>query len=174
MVYDTAHLEASSIIPPQGGPRADSTTTLEMEGRWVGVYPAIVSNGGGGITLVGYLRIIISEHSITVYCDQYHYGPVYGVGEASGFMSVRAVVRNRCLVLGRDADVGLGGGTDRGVGGDIKGGDGDGLNRWEDTVANLILGTEHNDKLSYALGLELHHPIMIILEGHGGQLDRDI
>ena len=65
-------------------------------------------------------------------------------------MSVQAVVRNRCLVLGRDADVGLGGGTDRGVGGDIKGGDGDGLNRWEDTVANLILGTDPNYPLAYS------------------------
>ena len=43
--------------------------------------------------------------------------------------------------------------------------------RWEDTVEKFILGTEPNDTLSYALGLELHHPIMSMLGGHGGQLE---
>ena len=47
--------------------------------------------------------------------------------------------------------------------------DGDGyrrLIRWEDNVANLILGAYSNSHLAYAPGLELRHPIMSILGGH--------
>ena len=40
-------------------------------------------------------------------------------------------------------------------------------------MANTSLGTEHNAPLTYAPGLELHHPIMSMLGGHGGQLERD-
>ena len=49
--------------------------------------------------------------------------------------------------------------------------DGDRLNRWEDTVANVTLGTEPNSHLASAPGLELHHLIMSIIGGHGGRLD---
>ena len=44
------------------------------------------------------------------------------------------------------------------------------LVRWEYIVANVILGTEPNAPLAYAKGLELHHPIMSMIEGHIGQL----
>ena len=37
----------------------------------------------------------------------------------------------------------------------------------EDTVVNITLGTEPNATLSYALRLELHHPIMSKLGEHG-------
>ena len=55
---------------------------------------------------------------------------------------------------------------DVGRGGDRQYGDGDRLNRWEDNVANLILGTDHNDTLAYALVLELHHIIMSTIGGN--------
>ena len=44
------------------------------------------------------------------------------------------------------------------------------LIKWEDNVANITLGTEHNASLAYAPGLEPHHPIMSTLGAHGGQL----
>ena len=44
------------------------------------------------------------------------------------------------------------------------------LIRWEDTVTNLILGTETNAPLAYAPGLKIHHPIISMLGVHGGRL----
>ena len=76
---------------------------------------------------------------------------------------------------------GCGGGVDGGSG-DITdgGGGGDGWDsnkdrriiRWAYTVVNVILGTEHNVPLASTPGLELYHPIMSMLGGHGGQLER--
>ena len=43
---------------------------------------------------------------------------------------------------------------------------------WEDTVANIILGTEPNAPLDYASVLELRHPIVSIIGGREGQLER--
>ena len=59
---------------------------------------------------------------------------------------------------GGDANVRLGGRTDRGVG--VDGWDGDELSWWEDNVANV---TEHDSPLAYALLLEHHHLIMSTL-----------
>ena len=53
-------------------------------------------------------------------------------------------------VFGGDADSRLGGGTDGGVEGDGRDRDGDGLSRWEDNVAHITLGTDHNSFLVYA------------------------
>ena len=47
------------------------------------------------------------------------------------------------------------------------------INRREDTVANLILGTEPNAPIASASVLELHHLIMSKLGGHRGRLERD-
>ena len=58
-------------------------------------------------------------------------------------------------------------------GGDIQDGDGDRLNRWENIVANIILGTEPNASLAYAPVLELRHPTMSMVGVHRGQLYRD-
>ena len=79
----------------------------------------------------------------------------------SGVMGGQAVVGTGRLGLRRDVDCGSGGGR-RGVGGgDGRDGDRDGgIIRSEDTVANVIFGTEHNSPLAYAPGLELHHSIM--------------
>ena len=44
----------------------------------------------------------------------------------------------------------------------------------EDTVENLILGTYPNDPLASDPGLELHQPIMSMLGGNGGRLERYI
>ena len=38
-------------------------------------------------------------------------------------------------------------------------------------VTNLTLVTDTSAPLAYAPGLELHHPIMSEIEGHGGRLD---
>ena len=62
-----------------------------------------------------------------------------------------------------------------GVGGYGRDGDRYGqLIRWDYTVANVILWTEPNYPFAYDLGLELHHPIMSMLGGHGGRLEREI
>ena len=47
------------------------------------------------------------------------------------------------------------------------------LNKWEDNVANINLGTEHNEPLDYAPGLGHHHPIISTLGDPGSQLERE-
>ena len=116
------------------------------------------------------LRISPPEHSFTFHCDQAHYGPVSRGGEASGVTGGQAVFGSGCLVLVRDVDGAFRGIMDR-RGGYGQASDGYGLIIWEDTAANLILGSDHNAPLAYAPVLELHHPIMSMIWGHGGRLD---
>ena len=90
-----------------------------------------------------------------------------------GVMGRQYVVGSVRLGLGGDADGGLGSGTGGVGGGDRQYGNGYGqLIRWEDTVANVFLGTEPNPHIAYNPGLELHHLIMSMLGGHRRQLDR--
>ena len=84
----------------------------------------------------------------------------------------QSVVVTGSLAIEEDADGGLGGGTVGGGGGDGQDSEGDVLNRWEGTIATVILDTEPNAPLACAPGLELHHPITSMLGGHGGHLDR--
>ena len=56
---------------------------------------------------------------------------------------------------------------DGGEGGAGQDGYRDGLNRWEDNAANLILGMVPNVPLAYTPGLELHHQIISTLGGYG-------
>ena len=105
------------------------------------VFPAGGSDGRGRIDVGQNLHIPPTEHSRTVHCNQDHCGPVSGGVEASGFKGGQAVVGTKRLRHGRDADGGSRGGTDGGVGGDGRGGNKNGLNRWEYTVVNIILGT---------------------------------
>ena len=105
---------------------------------------------------------------------QTHNGTLSGGIEASRVTGGQSVVVTGRLGLGGDADGGLGGGTGGGGGGYGRDRDGDGqIIRWEDTVENIILQTEPNEPLAYALVLEPHHLIIIMLGGHIGQLDRD-
>ena len=80
-----------------------------------------------------------------------------GGGSEAGAKGIQSVVGEGRIGLGWDEDGGSGGGMDVGEGGDGQDRDGDGdgdrLNRWEDTVANIILGTKSNDPLASALGL---------------------
>ena len=100
-----------------------------------------------------------------------HYGHVYGGGAVDGVKGGQAVVGSGRLRLVWDADGGLGGRTYIGGKGDGRDGDGDGLNQWEDTVENAILGTDPNAPLDSSLGLKLHHPIISMLDENGGRLD---
>ena len=68
-------------------------------------------------------------------------------------------------------DGGLVGRTERGGGGDGR--DGDRLIRWEDNVAQANLGMYTNYPLTYALGLEHHHPIMTTLGYPVGRKERE-
>ena len=138
----------------------------------MGVFPADISDGGGGKTGGGDILLPPPEKICTVNFGQDHYVRVSGDGEASRIKGGQLVVGSGRLGIGRDADGGLRGET--GGGGEGEGRDGDRdrqLIRWEDTVANVILGMEPNAPLAYATGLELHHPIMSMLGGHGGRLD---
>ena len=83
----------------------------------MGISPTGRSDGGGGVTGGGYLRLPRPEHSHTVHCYHAHYVHVSCGGEASGVMCGQAVVRAGRLGLGGDADSGLGGGTGGGGGG---------------------------------------------------------
>ena len=83
----------------------------------MGVPPTGGSDDRGGITGGGDLRLPPPEHSHTFHCEEAHYVPVYGLVSASGVKDVQAVLGRGRLGLGRDADGGLGGGTDRGGGG---------------------------------------------------------
>ena len=161
----TINWKGFRIILTQCGLQANRTIISEREVWGVGLSPACGSDGRVGITGGVYLSL-----SRTVHCNQAHYKPASGGREASGFKGGQYVVVTGKLGLGRDANGGSGGRTYEGGGGNGLGGDGDGLNRWEDTVVNLILGTDSNDPLAYALVLELHLLIVGMLRGHGGEL----
>ena len=64
-----------------------------------------------------------------------------GGGAPSGVKGGQFVALTGQLIIGRDVDGGLGGGSDIGGGGYGRGDDGDKINMWEDTVAKVILGT---------------------------------
>ena len=130
-------------------------------------------DSGGRINGGGYLRLPPPEHSRTVYCKQDHYGPVSWGRDADGVKGGQVVVESVQLGLGGNANIDLRGGTDGGGGGDWWEGNGNELNWWEDNVENLILGTDLNDPLADAPGLEPHRPITSTLGGHRGRLDRD-
>ena len=89
----------------------------------------------------------------------------------TGAMGIQVVVGTGEGVCGGYVYGSLGGEMDRGGGEDGRDGDKDGqLIRWECNVANVILGMEPNAPLAYALVLELCHPIMSMLGGHGCRL----
>ena len=136
--------------------------------------PAIRCDGGGGPAGGGDLCLPPPEHSCTVYYDQAHYGLVSGGEADTGDTGIQAALGSGRDGCGGDANGGLGGRTERGAGGDGRDDDGDGqLIRWEYTVANVILGTEPNAPRDYAPGLELHHPVMSILWGNLGRLEKE-
>ena len=66
-----------------------------------------------------------------------------------------------------------GGGTGGGGGGDGQDVDRDGrVIKLKDTISNVILGTKPNSPLTYAPLLKIHHPIMSIIGGEIGWLER--
>ena len=71
----------------------------------------------------------------------------------AGVKGGQAVMGSRRPEFGGDEDISSGCGTDEGRVGYGKDRDGDGLNWWEDMVANVILGTEPNVPLAYVPGL---------------------
>ena len=96
---------------------------------------------------------------------------MYCGGAEDGVKGGQSVLGLGWTVFGGDADKGLGGVTDGGLGGYGRDGDRDRLNRREYNVAHATLGTEPNSPLAYDLGLELHHQIMSKLGYPGGRLE---
>ena len=173
MVDDPTHLEGVGRIPPQGGPQNDGEETSVREGRSVDIPPAGGHDGEGRTAGGGDLRLPPPEHSHKVSCDQANYVPVSGGVVETRSTGLQAVVEEGQGGCVGYADGGSGGGTDGVGGGDVR--DGNRYIRliwWEYTVSNVTLGTETNAALTYATGLELHHPIMSMIGGHRGRLDR--
>ena len=118
----------------------------------MGVSLAGRSDGGGGVTRGGDLRLLLPLHSREIYCDQAHYGTMSGSGEAYGITGGQAVAGTGNIGLGEYVEDGSGGGPGGGGGGYGREGDGDRLIMWEDNTANVILGTDNNAPLDYAPG----------------------
>ena len=79
-----------------------------MTGRSMVLSPTRGCDGGDRITGGGDLRLTPLEQSRTVYCEQDHYGPVYGGRVEAGFKGIQAVVGSRLTEFLGDADDGLG------------------------------------------------------------------
>ena len=172
--HDTTHWEGFGRIPPQVVPQADGEATLERTGWSIDLSPPRGGDVGGGTAGGGDLSLLPTEHSRTVYFNLAHHVPVSGdrvEARVKGGQSVVGSVQNG---FGGDLDGSSGGEMDGGGGGYGWDGDGDGLNLWEDNVANATLGTEPNAPLAYATGLEHHHPIMSKLGDPGGRSYREI
>ena len=89
MGTDTMHGEGFVQVPPKGGPQADRETTSERIEPWMGLSLAGRRVGRGGIAGSGDLHLPPPEHSCTVYCNQSHYGTVYGYVEESWVKGVQ-------------------------------------------------------------------------------------
>ena len=160
--------EGVGRIPPKGRPQTEEEETSTREGRCVDIPHNGGSGGRGGTAGSAYLSLPPPEHSHIVHCDQTYYGHVSGGGADTTAMGVKKVVGiGLCGCVG-DADA---------RGGTVRGGERrtgqirDRLSWWEYHVSNL--GTEPNDHLVYALGLEHHHPIISTLGDPGRQLERE-
>ena len=120
MVGYPLYWEVFGQIPPQGGPQDDRETTLEIEGHSEGIPPAGGHDGGGGTAGGRDLRLPLTEHGFTVYCEHAHYEPVSGEGAeavAKGFQAVMDTGRDGCE---GDVDYGSGGRKDKGRGGYVR------------------------------------------------------
>ena len=128
---------------------------------------------GGRIAGSGGLCLPQTERSRIVYCNQAHYGPVYGARGEDRVKGDQSVVRTGWTQFRGNADGGSGGGTYEGGVWEIRDRYGEGLNKWEDNVAHVPLEADHNSLLAYDMGLELHHPIIRNLGGPSGRIDID-
>ena len=72
--------------------------------------PTVRGDGDSGTTGGGYLHLPPPEHSRALYCNQAHYGPVFGGRAMPGYKGLQAVVGAGGPILGGDADGGLEGG----------------------------------------------------------------
>ena len=82
----------------------------------MGIPSAVGSDGVGGNSGGRDLCIPPSEHGCTFYCDQAHYGPMYGSRAATGAKDFQAGVVTGRGGFGGNVDGGSGGGTDGGEG----------------------------------------------------------
>ena len=139
----------------------------------MGVPPANGSDGGLGITGGEDLHLLPQEHIITVHCNQAYYGTVSDRGEEYSGHGWPIGGGNMTACTGKGRGWRLKRRNGRRGGGYGDDGDGDGLNRWEDTVANVILGTEPNVPISYTTVFELHQPIMSMFGAHRNRLEKE-
>ena len=167
---DTANWEGVGQIPSQGDPQYDRGGKSDREGQNMGITTYGGRDGGSKNAGGGDPCLLPPEHGRTAHCDQAHYVPVSRGGADTRDKGIQAVVITGRGICGRDEDGGLGSGTDKGGGGYVWDGDKDGLNWWEDSVANTALGTDPNAPIDYAPKSKHHYPIMSMLGYHGGRL----
>ena len=118
---DPTHLEGVGPIPLQGIPQYYGEETLAREVQRVDIPPTGGRDGVGGD-----LRILSPEQSLTVYCNQAYYGTVSGSRAKTGATGLQAVVGEGQGGCGGYVDIGLGGRTYVGGGGDGQDGNEDG------------------------------------------------
>ena len=112
---DTAHEEGVGRIPPQGGPQADGSETMEGTVQRLGLPPSGGCHGGDRFAGCGDLRLPPQEHFRAVYCDWAYYGPVSGGEAEARAKGGNAVLGTGGSVFGGDADGDPGGGAYGGV-----------------------------------------------------------
>ena len=116
---------------------------MECMGRRLSLPPAGGCNGGSGVVAGGYLRLPSLEQPGAIYFNKDHCGPV-----SVGKLEARAKSDNAVVLTGGS---GFGGDVDGSPGGRAEvGGDKNStetatndLLSGEDTVVNIILGTDH-------------------------------
>ena len=114
MGHDTTHWEGMGKIIPQGGPQDYGEATTERTVWSTGLSLSIRYDGGDRIAGGGNLSLILIENSRTVYCNQAHYGPVYGGGAEAGVKGGQVVVVAGRLRIGGGVGGVSGGETDKG------------------------------------------------------------
>ena len=116
MGHGTVHWDSFGRIPPRGGPQTDREGNLKRTVRRMVISPNGGRDGRGVTAGGGDLSVPPPEHSHTVYCNQYHYGPVTGGREEARVEGGQAVVGSGWAGFGRDENSGLGGKMDVGGG----------------------------------------------------------
>ena len=175
MGTDAAHEEGVGRITPQGGPQDDREATIERTGPRLGLPlldEPMVDAGLQEVVTYTYrhqntVAQYISTRPIMDLC------PVSGEETEAGTKGGNEMVVTGRFGFGGDADGGLRGGTERKEGGYRQERDVNGrLINCEDTVAKISLRTKPNATFDYALGLEIHHPIISTIGAHRNQLER--
>ena len=79
-------------LSPSGDMVADRVDVTVEQGQYMDIPSPGGGDGGSGNAVGGNLRHLPSKQRRTIYCDNAHYGTVYGISAASRGTGVKAVV----------------------------------------------------------------------------------